>query len=44
MKAVIFYFRDLEPTQSLHRFALPFLAFIADLTFGKILIWEESRR
>ena len=45
MKAVIFYFRNLEPTQSLHRFVLPFLTFMVDLTFGKILnIREESRR
>ena len=45
MKAVTFYFKNLEPTQSLQRFVLPFLTFIVDLTFGKILnIWEESRR
>ena len=45
MKAVTFYFRNLEPTQSLHRFVLPFLTFMVDLTFGKILnVREESRR
>ena len=44
MKAVIFYFRNLEPTQSLHRFVLPFLTFMVDLTFDKILnIREESQ-
>ena len=37
MKAVIFYFRNLESTQILHRFILPFLTFMVDLTFGKIL-------
>ena len=36
MKAVAFYFTYLEPIQSLHRFALPYLTFIVDLTFGKI--------
>ena len=36
MKAVILYFRNQEPTQSLHRFALHFLTFMVDLTFGKI--------
>ena len=45
MKAVTFYFRNLEPTQSLRRFVLPFLTFMVDLTFGKILnISEKSRR
>ena len=45
MKAVTFYFRNLEPTESSRRFALPFLTFIVNLTFGKILNkWEESRR
>ena len=40
-----FYFRKLEPTQSLHRFALPFLIFMVDLTFGKILnIRKDSHR
>ena len=37
IKAVTIYFRNLEPTQSLHRFILSFLTFIVDLTFGKIL-------
>ena len=37
MKAVAFYFRELEPSQSLHRFVLPFITFMVDLTFGKIL-------
>ena len=45
MKALTFYFRNLEPTQSLERFVLPFLTFMVDLTFRKILnIWEESRK
>ena len=45
MKAVTFYFRNLEPTQSLRRFVLPFLTLMVDQTFGKILnIWEKSRR
>ena len=45
MKAVAFYFRNLEPTQSLHRFVFLFSTFTVDLTFGKILnIWKESRR
>ena len=44
MKAVTFYFRNLEPIQSLRRFVLPFLTFMADLTFGKILKWEEESR
>ena len=44
MKAVTFYFRNLEPTQSLQRFVLPFLTFMVDVTFGKILnIWEQSK-
>ena len=44
MKAVTFYFKNLEPTQSLHRFVLPFSQFIVDLPFGKILnIREESQ-
>ena len=44
MKAVKFYFRNLEPTQSLQRFVLSFLTFMEDLTFEKILnIWDESR-
>ena len=44
MKAVTFYFRNLESTQSLHRFVLHFLLFMVDLTFGKILnIQEESQ-
>ena len=37
MKAVTFYFRNLESTQSIRRFVLPFLIFMVDLTFGKIL-------
>ena len=36
MKAVTFYFRNLEPTQSLQGFALPFLTFMVDLAFGNI--------
>ena len=43
IKTVTFYFRNLEPTQSLHRFILPFLKFIVDLTFGIILnIWDRK--
>ena len=42
MKAVTFYVWNLEPTQSLHRFALPFLTFMVDLTFGKILNIREK--
>ena len=38
MKAVIFSFRNLKPTQNLHRFVLSFLIFMVDLTFGKIKI------
>ena len=45
MKAITFYFRNLELTQSVHRFVLPFLTFMVDLTFGNILnVREESRR
>ena len=45
MKAVTFYFSNLEPTQSLHRFVLPFLTFMVDLTFGKILnVLEDSQQ
>ena len=44
MKAVTFYFRNLEPTQSLHRSVLSFVIFMVVLTFGKILnIQEESQ-
>ena len=44
MKAVTFYFRNLDPTQSFRQFVWPFLTFMVDLAFGKILnIWEESR-
>ena len=37
MKTVTFYFRNLEPTQSLQKFVLPFLTFIVDLAFGNQL-------
>ena len=37
MKAVTFYFKNLEPTPYIYRFALAFLPFIVDPTFGKIL-------
>ena len=37
MKAVTFYFENLEPTACLYRSGLAFLPFIVDLTFGKIL-------
>ena len=50
VKTAIFYFRNLDPTQNLHRYILPLLTFIVplltfivDLTFGKILnIWDEK--
>ena len=43
MKAVIFYFQNLELNLCLYRFVLAFLPFIVDLTFGKILnIYEKS--
>ena len=37
MKAVTFYFKNLEPTPCLYRFVSAFLLFIVDLTFVKIL-------
>ena len=37
MKAVTFYFQNLQPNLCLYRFVLAFLPFIMDLTFGKIL-------
>ena len=41
-KSVAIYFRNLE--HSLHRFVMPFLTFMVDLAFGKILnIREESQ-
>ena len=44
MKPVSFYFRNLESTHSLHRSVLPFLTFMVDLAFAKILnIREESQ-
>ena len=44
MKAVTFYFENLEPTACLYRFGLAFLPFTVDLTFGKILnIYEKSQ-
>ena len=42
MKAVIFYFWNLELTASLHRFVLPFLPSIVYLTFGKVLNMREE--
>ena len=42
MKAVTFYFWNLEPTQSLHIFVLPFLTFMKDLALGKILNIRED--
>ena len=40
MKAVKFYFSNLEPTKSLSGFVFDFLPFMIDLTSGKILnIW-----
>ena len=45
MKEVTFYFRNLEAIQSLHRSVLPFLTFMVDLPFCKILnIQEESNK
>ena len=38
------YFWNLEPIPNLHRFVFPFLPFMVDLAFGKILnILEESQ-
>ena len=35
------FFRNLDPTQNLHRFLFSLLTFIVDLTFGNILnIWD----
>ena len=43
MKAVTFYFKNLEPNLCVYRFVLDFLLFIMDLTFGKILsIYDEE--
>ena len=43
MKAVTFYFSNLEPNLCLYRSVLAFLPFIEDLTFGEILnIYEKS--
>ena len=45
MKAVTFYFKNMNPTQSLHRFALLFLTFMVDLTFSKMMnMQEESQK
>ena len=44
MKAVTFYFWNLEPIPSLYKFLLSFLPFMVDLTFGEILnIWESHK-
>ena len=37
MKTVTCYFSNLDPSSSLYRFVLPFLPFMVDLSFGKIL-------
>ena len=43
MKAVTFYFKNLELNLRIYRFVLAFLPFIVDLKFGKILnIYENS--
>ena len=43
IKVATFYFENVEPSSSLYRFVLPFLKFIVDLTFGKILnIWGRN--
>ena len=42
MKALTFYFRNLKPTQYFHRFILPFLTLMVDLTFGNILNVQEQ--
>ena len=45
MKAVTFFFGNLEPTLSLYKCVLPFVPFMVDLTFGKMLnIWESHSR
>ena len=42
MKAITFYFQNLEPDLCLYRFVLAFLPFIVDLIFGKILnVYEK---
>ena len=43
MKAVTFYFWNLKSTPNLHIFVLPFLTFMVDLTFGKILNMPTGR-
>ena len=44
MKAVTFYFWNLESTPNLYRYVQPFLPVMVDLAFGKILnIWKESQ-
>ena len=44
MKAVTFYFWNLELTPSLHRLVLPFLPYMMDLIFSKTLnIGEDSK-
>ena len=44
MKAVAFYFWNLDLTPSLHRLVLPFIPFMVDLIFSKTLnIREDSK-
>ena len=40
MKAVSFYFRNLQPALCLYRFVLAFLSFVVGLAFGGVLgVW-----
>ena len=44
MKAVTFYFWNMESSPNLYRFVQHFLPFTVDLAFGKILnAWDESQ-
>ena len=44
MKAVTFYFWNMESTPNIYRFVQPFLPFMVDLTFGNILdVWDKSQ-
>ena len=44
MKAVAFFFKNLEPTQSLQRFVFPFVTFMVDLAFGNQLASYQFSR
>ena len=42
MKAVTFWFQNLDPTLCLYRSGLAFVPFAVDVTLGKILnVWEK---